>query len=190
MGETAAVRLQKLRERTAATVPHGRRARYVAGCRCLLCSAANSRYNSQRERAKAAGEDNPLVSSAAARAHLLALSAGGVGYKAAADAAGVARSIVGQIRTGRRPNIRKDTERRLLAVDASCRGDATLIDARPTWKILKRLFDDGYTKRQLAEWMGLKHTIQFRRDRITARNAARVERLVRLLEAGKLRRDR
>lgn len=182
-------RITRLRE-SCASLPHGRRARYVAGCRCLLCRAAHSRYNCERERAVAEGRANPLVSAEAARAHLAALSTTGVGYKSAASAANVAKSIVLGIITGRRPNIRKDTERRLLAVDVSCIGDSTLIDARPTWKILNRLLADGYTKRQLAEWMGLKHSIQFHRDRITARNAARVERLVRLLEAGKLRRDR
>ena len=189
MTAQAEERITRLRE-SCSTLPHGRRARYMAGCRCLLCRAAHSRYNCERERAVAEGRANPLVSAEAARAHLAKLSAAGVGYKSAAAAANVAKSVVFGIITGRRRNIRRETEERLLAVDATCVGDGALVDARPTWRILDGLIREGYTKRQLAAWLGVGQSIQFRRDRITARNAAKVERMARLLDAGKLRRDR
>jgi hypothetical protein len=65
---------------TAAQSPHGTRARYVAAwCRCLLCRAANSRYNCDRDVAKRAGDYRGLVSAQEARDHILALGKKGSG---------------------------------------------------------------------------------------------------------------
>jgi hypothetical protein len=45
---------------TCAQKAHGTRARYVGGrCRCMLCRAANSRYQSGRAQAQANGEREP-----------------------------------------------------------------------------------------------------------------------------------
>jgi hypothetical protein len=170
--------------------PHGTRQRYVSGCRCGPCRSANSRYECERARARAAGDWNGYVSAGAARDHVLALGEQGIGYKSVAAAADVATSIVAKIRSGDREQIRRRTERRILAVDQAAVADGALVDARPGWKKIRDLLSRGFTRVQLAEWIGNKGSLQLGRQRMTARSASRVERMVRLLEAGKLRRTR
>ena len=53
----------------AAKRPHGDRLRYVAGCRCDLCRKANSTYERERQKARAAGDWNGIVDAAKARQH-------------------------------------------------------------------------------------------------------------------------
>ena len=66
--------------RTAAQSPHGTRARYIAArCRCLLCRAAASRYECERDAARRAGDYRGLVSAQEARDHILALGKKGSG---------------------------------------------------------------------------------------------------------------
>src|SRR5688572_24739280 len=79
---------------------HGDRLRYMAGCRCTPCRAANSRYETERLRARKNGDWNGCVPAAKARAHLLKLSRRGVGTRAIADASGVARSILRAVARG------------------------------------------------------------------------------------------
>lgn len=135
-----------------------------------------------------AGRTNRLVPSEKAREHIANLASKGVGYKSVAIAAGISNKIVGAIKWGRRPNIREETERRILNVDENARGANTLVPADDAWKKLDELIRLGYHKKQLAEWMGLKNAIQFRRDVITWRNHTRVEKLWSMIHAGKLRR--
>ena len=172
----------------------GTRAKYRSGCKCVPCRAANSRYNSERERLRnEEGDTRDIVSAHAARQHILQLGKKGVGYKQVAAAAGVATSIVFAIRRGKRERIRQNTERSILAVDTSVRGDAALVPAGPTWKILNELLENGFTKTQLGAWLGSKAkipTLQVRTDFVMAKTAMKVERLRNLLEAGKLRRER
>lgn len=54
--------------------PHGTRLRYMAGCKCMLCRAANSRYETERAAARKNGDWNGLVSAIHARRHILKLS--------------------------------------------------------------------------------------------------------------------
>lgn len=179
-------RIRKLRA-SAALRPHGTRSRYHAGCKCLLCRAANSRYETGRAACRRLGAANRVVPAERARLHIEALGAAGVGYKSVADAASVARTIVAGIKYGWRRQIREHTERRILAVDRESVADGARIPAGPAWRLLDELIRLGYTKRQLAVWMG-HGSIQLNRDFITARNASRVERLYRLIQAGKLQR--
>lgn len=189
MQPDTATRIARL-VRSSSARPHGTRARYLGGCKCMLCRAANSRYSVARQAEVDAGNRNDLVSSASARRHIRELGKQGVGYKSVAAAASVATSIVMKILNGIRTQIRLATEQRILAVDNSAIADHALIPASPTWKILDALVAEGYTKRQIAKWLGVGNSIQFRRDWITAKSAAKVERMARLLNAGKLRRDR
>jgi hypothetical protein len=117
----------------AAGREHGDRIKYMAGCRCMLCRAANSRYETGRAAARKNGDWNGIVSAKPARRHILKLARKGVGRRAIAAACDVADSIIHEIKTGRRPRIRKRTETRILAVSEDARGDKSLVPAKHTW---------------------------------------------------------
>ena len=190
MSQTMTERIAALKA-CAATRPHGTRARYRAGCKCLPCRSANSRYCTDRYAAREAGDRRDLVDAKAARRHLKKLSKLGIGYKSVAAAASVAVSVVAKIRTGKRTKIRAHTERRILAVDRAAAADGALIPAASTWRMLDELLERGYTRVQLARWLGSKAkmpSLQLKKDFVTARNAMRVERMHEAVKAGKLRR--
>jgi urease accessory protein UreE len=162
----------------AANRPHGDRLRYLAGCRCFDCRRANSAYEASRKVARAAGEGNGIVSAAAARAHMKTLSAQGVGRRSVRAACDVADSVLSEIITGRKTQIRASTERAILAVTKDAAGDRALVPAKATWKLLEQLIADGYTKSELARRLGNKSpALQLKRDFVTVRNAYLVERL-------------
>jgi hypothetical protein len=168
---------------------HGVRGRYVAGCRCMLCRAANSRYCCEAQRRRDAGDGGEIIPADAARQHLLELARSGVGYKAVASACDVADSILFAIRSGSRKRIRKTTEARILAVDRAAIADGARVPAAATWRLLNELIQAGYTKRQLAQWLGAQGpALQVGKRLVTARTASRVERMYRLVQEGKLRR--
>ncbi len=97
----------------------------------------------------------------------------------------VGNSIVFEIRRGTRTRIRQSTERRILCVGDSAAQAATVISAEPTWKKVRVLLSEGFTKSSLALRLGYKKpAIQFDRDVITARNARKVDRLYRTLMVG------
>lgn len=174
----------------AAERPHGTHARYVSGCHCLICRAAHSRYNSERERAKKDGDWNGIVSAERARKHLLRLSLVGVGYKAVAAAADVAPSILFQVKRGNRLHIRARAERRILAVDVQAIADGGRVDSAPSWRLIDALLGDGYSKAQIARWLGYKvQALQMKRGgQITAKRAANIERMYKLVRSGRLSR--
>ena len=192
MNTATAERIQKLV--TGAMPAHGTRARYKRGCACLQCKAANSRYVCDRDRARKEGDTRELVPAEKARQHIHALGRAGVGYKLVAEESRVSRTIIGLIRRGVRKQIRAHTERAILAVTQKCdRFDRSLVPGGPTWKILDKLIDRGYSRTQLAKWMGSKAkvpSLQLRRDFVTAKSAANVRKMYEKVNDGLLRRDR
>jgi len=165
----------------AAGRPHGDRLRYVAGCRCAECRAANAAYERGRQAERAAGNWNGVVSAERARHYLKQLSAQGVGRRAVAEASDVSHSILTEVRTGRRTQIRALTERRILAVTVGMALDHALIPAGPTWRLIGELTAAGFSQVFLAQRLGYKRALQFDRKEVTVRNAARVRRLHREL---------
>jgi hypothetical protein len=162
----------------AANRPHGDRVRYLAGCRCAECRAANTAYARQRERAIRAGDWNGLVSADRARAHMLKLASQGIGRRAVQAATDIADSILFKIRAGTRTQIRASTERAILAVTPEMASDHALVDARPAWVLIDALLRAGYTKARLARELGQSGPgLQLGRSRVTVRNAHLVERL-------------
>lgn len=160
--------------------PHGTRARYVSGkCRCEECRRANCEYSKARERARKAGEFNGVVDAAPAREHIRKLARAGVGYKMVAWSASLPVSIVAGIKSGRRRNARAATVRKILAVTIDCRGDKALVSAASTWRRIEKLLEEGYTKRDIARRLYKREnpSLQFRRQRVTVRTRARIERL-------------
>jgi hypothetical protein len=132
---------------------------------------------------------NGLVDAAPARAHVRKLSRQGVGYKAVADAASVARTIVAKIRSGDKTQLRAETAKRILAVDRHAVSGGALVKAGPTTALLRELLREGFTKSELARRLGSKAKepslqITARNGFITARTAAKVERFYRRIMAG------
>lgn len=164
--------------------PHGVRLRYLAGCRCADCRKANSSYENERQKARRAGDWNGIVDAAKARAHLKALLRLGVGKRAVRAATDIGKSILQDIRAGRKQRIRARTERLILRVGAAQRSDGALIPAVRTWSLIDALVEEGYTVPQLIKRLGYKNrALQLGRERVTVRNAGRVERLYRELTA-------
>lgn len=166
----------------AADKPHGNRLRYLAGCRCDLCRKANSSYENERQKARAAGDWNGIVPARAARKHLLALSKAGVGRRSVQAATDISDTILAEIRSGKRKQIRARIERLILAVTADYKGEAALVPAAPTWKLIEALLRAGFTKGFIALQLGRKTpALQLNRDWITVKNEAAVARLHRRL---------
>jgi hypothetical protein len=160
---------------------HGDRLRYMAGCRCDKCRAANSAYESMRQRARKAGDWNGIVPASAARAHMLKLSRRGVGRRAVAAATDISDTVLSDIRSGRKKQIRARTERLILGVTPACVSDRAIVNGARTRQRVANLIEEGYEESFLANRLGYTTgRLQFG-DRITARNAARVERLHREL---------
>ena len=158
--------------------PHGVRLRYMSGCRCLLCRAANSRYETERAAERRAGGWNGLIPAGAVRRKLLQLSRVGVGRRAVQRATGVSETTQCLLRRKRRTRIRAQSARRILDLTASNALQGAYVPAAPTWVRIRQLLRQGFTKAELARRLGYKRpALQFRPGRVTARNARRILRL-------------
>lgn len=187
-GPTAVERLAALRA-GAEGKPHGTRARYVAGCRCESCDEANKAYRKDIYQRHKAGLFNPIVPAETARQHIKKLSKHGVGNRSIADVSGVRYRTISAIRSGEKLRIRKSAETAILSVGTDAATGRARIDAKPTLKALSELVERGYSKAQLARWLGYTTgDLQIRGPLITAETAAKVRRMVALLDAGKLKR--
>lgn len=166
--------------------PHGDRVRYLAGCRCDQCRAANTAYANQRAAAIREGNWNGLVSAERARAHMLALAAQGVGRRAVQAATDIGDSVLSKIRSGTRTQIRAATERAILAVGIEQAADRALVDAAQAWALIQELTGAGFTKRRIASELGQNGPgLQLGRERITVRSAHLVQRThARLIASG------
>ncbi|KKK49083.1 hypothetical protein LCGC14_3138630 [marine sediment metagenome] len=156
---------------------HGTRLRYMAGCHCFYCRRANSDYERERIRARANGDWNGLVPAKKARAHMRKLSRLGVGRRAVGAATDVADSVLVKINNGERIQIRARTERLILAVSIAHASDGAYVDARTTWKQIRQLLREGFTKIRIAEAIGQQRALQLGRLRVTARHAGAIDRL-------------
>ena len=171
--------------------PHGTRHRYLSGCRCVPCRAANSRYSTERAAAQRAGDWRGLIPATLVLDHIKTLSKSGVGYKAIAAAAGLARSTMQKIIGGKQHKIRKHHADRILAVNRSAIADCALVPAGRTWTLLSELLAAGYTKTFLAKQLGSRAkrpSLQIETYRITALTASKVERLYRGIREGRISR--
>lgn len=164
--------------RLAEQKPHGTRLKYKAGCRCLACRAANARYETGRARSRASGNWNGLVAAEATRKQILKLSKQGVGRRAIAAASDVAEKVISRVRSGAQVKVRKSTEGRILAVSNQASSDGALTRADATWKQIRALLAEGFTKAELARRLGYRFpSLQIGKTRIRARTAARIDRL-------------
>jgi hypothetical protein len=160
--------------------PHGTRLCYMAGCKCVPCRAANSRYETERAEARKTGDWNGFVRAEKTRAHLQTLSAQGVGYKSVAKAAGVSKTVLASILFRGKKKIRARIERKVLKVTRAALPQSALLPAEPFWKLindLRRRF--GYSKAHVAQLIlgPQARALQFRKDRITLSSARKIMRL-------------
>lgn len=171
-----------------ASKPHGDRLRYMSGCRCTPCRAANSSYETMRAAARRRGEWNGYVPADQVRAHMKMLSRKfNVGRRQVADIAGVAESTLVEILAGRRKHIRALTAKAILAVDHDAVADHALVPAGPTWARLNWLLKQGFTRTELASRLGSRAAIpslQIRPDFCLAATELKVERLYNTIRAG------
>lgn len=166
---------------TAERFACGTRARYVCGCRCDDCRRANREYARGRARA----EFNGLVAAERARAHLVALSAAGVGKRAVAASSDVALTVIAEIRQGLKKQIRAATERRILSVDAGAIADHAVVSAKEALAAVRLMRRAGYTKGEIAQRLGAQTpALQIAlKGRMLARTRLAVERLAREVAA-------
>jgi hypothetical protein len=158
--------------------PHGDRLKYIGGCRCDQCKAANSTYERERLQARKNGQWNGLVPADRARQHMLNLAEKGVGRRAVGAASDVADSILVGIRSGEKKQIRAETERKILAVTIEAASDRALIPAKPTWVLINKMLKWGHTKAELAKRLGYESpALQINKKTVTVRNAFEVRQL-------------
>jgi hypothetical protein len=164
----------------------GDRIKYMSGCRCTPCRAANSNYETERAAARRRGEWNGYVPANKARHHLILLSRRGIGRDTVSDLTGLGVTMIDQIRMGSQKNLRAMNEKKILAVDLDLvANDAQLISAVKTWERIRWMLREGFTKTEIARRLGYKtHALQLNKKQITARNAQKVEQLYNRLRAG------
>lgn len=121
---------------------------------------------------------NGLVPADKAMEHMLRLSKKGIGYRSVADAAKVGKTLVARIRSGKKATIRAQIEKRILEVDEKAIADHAVIDGTATKKAIQEMIGTGLTKAEIATRLGFATpAIQFR-DKVVARTAFRVGRLL------------
>lgn len=163
--------------------PHGTRIRYLGGCKCVPCRAANSRYETERALARKNGDWNGFVKAERTARHLKMLSARGIGRGTVSEISGISEFVIGEINAGRKLQIRARTQRKILSVTRKAVNGAMIIPAGPTNRLIDLILAEGFTKGELAVRLGLKmRSIQFNRERITMRTAVRVERFYKLMQ--------
>lgn len=129
---------------------HGTRAEYQKGCRCFGCRVANAAY----QVAYRGHPRDPWIDAGPVRGHLLLLASQGCGARTVAKASGVSRSVLQAITQGTRTCIRRSQAVCVLAVTAEP-ADGTLVNAWQVKRWIRALLSEGFTKRRLAEQLGL-----------------------------------
>lgn len=125
---------------------------------------------------------NGLVDAEPARRHLRWLSRRGVGRRSVAAASDVGDTTLSEIISGTKKQIRKETADRILAVTRAALGDWTIVPAEKTWKAIRWLLSEGFTKTSLARRLGYESpALQIKKDFVLAKTEAKVLRLYRLL---------
>lgn len=164
---------------------HGTTRLYSHGCRCAECRTAHAAYQKHRRALLKRNAGDVLVSAELARQHLRWLSRADVGKRAVGDVTGMAWQVIGRIAKGKQRRIRRSTEEKIMRVTVDCRADRSEIDATKTNRLIDELRASGYTLAELGRRLGYTRENPqpqfYRKKRITALNASRVERLYRML---------
>lgn len=160
--------------------PHGTRARFEQGCRCLLCRVVVAQRVRERKASILAGtyEFNGIVDAKPARKHLCKLSRAGVGIRSVAEITEKNRWKLIEIRAGRIKNVRAATVRAILAVSIDAIADGARVPAGKTRKMLAELIEEGFTQREIAKRLNRKGRFSIRNQKyVFARTEMEVEKL-------------
>ncbi|MGC2239174.1 MAG: hypothetical protein WA584_23665 [Pyrinomonadaceae bacterium] len=155
--------------------PHGTRIKYVAGCRCADCRAANTGYELRRAQARREGDWNGLVSAEPAKEYINFLSRRGMGRRAVSEKSGVCSSTIQKIKSGEKKQIRAATEKKIFIVDLEI---SHIVPAEETWKRINLLLSEGFTEEDLARRFGSKSKyprLQYRKNYVLSSTALKVE---------------
>jgi hypothetical protein len=151
----------------------------LRGCKCPDCTAANRRYitgyRGELQRAP--------VDLAVAQLHISRLRDQRLGLRQIAKQAGVTRYVVRRILQSK-PGYRRSTTLTKLLAAQPVIAPRALVPALPTWRIVKWLESEGFSRPRIAALIGLaggKPIIL--RKRYTMRVVARLRRLKRHYES-------
>lgn len=154
----------------------GTRIKYMAGCRCEACTAANTSYESKRKWDRIKGNWNGLVPAEKARKKLLELSSKGVGRRAVARIANVGETTLQEVVSGKKRQVRAMTERAILSVDPQdARLPGSLVCAARYRRMVDELVQEGFSRKDLGRCLGLSTSLYIYRSEITWRTARRIE---------------
>ena len=153
------------------------------GCRCAACTAANRQDAGRRARLQAYGQWRPYVPADPARAHVQALAEAGVGWKRAAELAGISTGAMSKLLyggPGNRPptqRVRPETAAAILAVkpEQEALAPAALTDATGTHRRVQALAAAGWSQAKIGQRLGMSpanFATMMRRQQVTAGTAA------------------
>jgi hypothetical protein len=95
---------------------HGHKMRYMAGCRCWRCRAANAAYEHKLEQNRLLYGPNDLVPTDPVRRHLRHLQQFGMGHKTVAKHARLGKTVLAEILWYGKQRMRRRAAARVLAV--------------------------------------------------------------------------
>lgn len=137
-------------------------------CRCEGCSKGRGQRDLVRRKAQAYGRyDTGLVDAEPVRAHILALSEFGIGYKRIAAVSGVGRTAVRNLVWGRQDpgprkgelqkRVKRSTAEAILAVelDVANLAEGGKMSARGTHRRIQALVARGWSQSKLAEMLDI-----------------------------------
>jgi hypothetical protein len=167
------------------TREHGTRAKYVVEkCRCQPCTIANRLYARERDRTErriAYGIESPpviFIDATETREHIQWLRKVGIGRRQIHATSGVALSTIQKIGSGQLLKIRPKTADRILAVGRHRAAGGTLIDAKPTWRLINDLLKHGCTRAQIARHINHNaRALQISKTKIRRSTAEAVQQL-------------
>lgn len=139
--------------------PHGTKASYQRGCRCLPCRLAPARYQREYVARKKRGE-MLLISPDETRERLLQLRKQGLGRRRVSELTGISERTLFMIIKGRCKTIHQNTARKVALVNRNAAAQGINVAAQPTIKRLNTLKREGFTSAELGRRFGLKRELQ------------------------------
>lgn len=124
---------------------HGSRRKYQAGCRCLPCAVAESRYQRAWNRGQRARVDVEVV-----RQQIRDLVDVGWTYTAITRESGLSNSTLWTIRNTDQSHVNSRTAQAIAAVHDSL-VDPELVER--TWRLVAYLVDGGWTEAAIGAWI-------------------------------------